>query len=410
MEESKVRWSAALSLQYNAVLVRHGSELGVKSSKTRQKMVRILNDNILMKTKNLGVHNVRNIMNRSLVYGGDPIAVVQYITTYISGVHSASPIIDLPASDYSTILDVGTKYALMYLTANCSFGVRVRRAGKQTYSSMDLARELGSAIYESASKTMANIYIDLTNPRYWFHVEVKGDHTFIYHQVFDGWDGLPAGCEGKIFGTIRPWEVDFIASCMLQRRGVDIFPLYFDTGIDTNDPLKKVKTFFEESLSPIAKKFNTNKKNISLEEAFLHKWKDILPKEELCLGCHLFIESVGQYICILSNKTANKSEMFGIVDGLSLRDINTNMLKFLEEEHMAPIFRPLLLSSPELNLPVFKKYENNSGHKSCCKIQDKRYITTVTPSLHGLKNEILKDARICAEKYIVENLKIYNEN
>ena len=395
-----------MSLQYNAVLVSHGSELGVKSSKTRQRMLSILNDTILTMTKNLGVQKIRNIMNRSIIYGGEPYSVAQYIATYIPGVHSASPIIDLSTSDYATILAIGTKYALKYLTSNTSFGVRVRRTGNQTYTSIDLAKELGSAIYESAVKTMENIYINLTKPSYWFHIEVKGDHTFIYHQTFEGWDGLPAGCEGEVYGVIRPWEADFVACCMLERRGVDVFPIYFNTGIEITEPITHIRTFFEESLSPVGKRFNANKKIILLEEEFLYKWKDILTKEELCLACHLFTESVGQYICKFVNEDTEKpgTDKFGIVNGTSLRDINTEMLKFLEQEHITPKFRPLLVSSPELNLPVFKINDNIKGNKACCKIQDKRYTTTITATVNEMREKILKDARLCAEKYLADKI------
>ena len=131
-----------------------------------------------------------------------------------------------------------------------------------------------------------------------------------------------------------------------------------------------------------------------------------MTKEELCLACHLFTESVGQYICKFVNEDTEKpgTDKFGIVNGTSLRDINTEMLKFLEQEHITPKFRPLLVSSPELNLPVFKINDNIKGNKACCKIQDKRYTTTITATVNEMREKILMDARLCAEKYLADKI------
>ena len=66
---------------FNLVLVRHGGEMGVKSRKTRSRMINILNETIRSKTKNLEVDSVVHKHTRTLVSGKNmnPIETAQFI-------------------------------------------------------------------------------------------------------------------------------------------------------------------------------------------------------------------------------------------------------------------------------------------------------------------------------------------
>ncbi|MHA1990519.1 MAG: THUMP domain-containing protein [Candidatus Hodarchaeales archaeon] len=350
---------------YNMVLVRHGGELGVKSRKTRSRMINILNDTIRVKTKDLKVDSVVHKYTRSLVTGDNinPIEVADFIVKNISGVDSTSPVQFLQTTNYEEMLNTGVNYALTFLESGDSFGFKVRRTGNHDFSSMEVAKTLGDMVSNKLKeKAIKNISINLTDPKYFFHLEIKYDYCFYFHQIFPGINGLPRGSQGYILASIRPWSPDYLAACMMQRRGASLKPIFFRTGI--SDQISKSHTYFQNFIST---KDNREAFNIDLEENFLKLWVDKLSKSELCQACHIFTENCSKYIYNYLKK------YLGIVNGTSFKDISPEYLKELDSTPNIPVHRPNLLSL-ENNVPPSFKFmlEEAKGNDSCCTIQENR--------------------------------------
>ncbi len=97
-----------------------------------------------------------------------------------------------------------------------SFAVRARRSGGHPYTSMELAREVGSAIWE-ANKA-ANPSVNLKNPDVEFFVEVRDRSAYLFMDVMPGPGGLPIGTQGVVAACLRT-EEDAVAAWLMMKRG-----------------------------------------------------------------------------------------------------------------------------------------------------------------------------------------------
>lgn len=375
---------------FNLVLVRHGGEMGVKSRKTRSRMINILNETIRAKTKKLKVDSVVHKHTRTLVSGMNmnPIETAQFISNSISGVDSTSPVQFIETNDHKKIIKTGVDYALTFLKSDSSFGFKVRRTGDHSFSSMELAKILGDQVINQLSENeIENVSIDLTNPDFFFQVEVKYDHCYYFHLKYPGINGLPRGSQGYILASIRPWIPDYLAACMMQRRGAAVVPIYFSTPM--NGQISSSHNFFQNFVSGKDKK---RAFTIDLEKDFLKEWNSILPQSHLCQACHFFTEKCCHYLYEMKDK------YLGIVSGTSFRDISPVFLKELDSFPNIPFHRPNLLSIED-NVPIPFKFmiEEEINNKSCCAIQKKREYC----NKNELSPEILKNIDELAKNIVL---------
>ena len=268
---------------YNAVLVRHGGEMGIKSHKTRKRMITLLNNEIYSKTKNFNVTSVKNVHTRTIVTGDnvDYVWLAQFIAHHISGVDSTSPIIFKPFSQKQSVIEFGSDYSCTFLKSNSSFGFKVRRTGSHDYTSMEMAKLLAERTFEKAKKLkIQDLKVNLTTPDFLFQVEIKYDSSFFFHQIFKGIDGLPSGSQGKLLAGIKPWQNDYLAAALMRRRGASIIPVKFVT--DNKEQVDKQEKYFNNFLS---KKELKNTIQIDLEGLFISEWRKKLKDEQLCAAC-----------------------------------------------------------------------------------------------------------------------------
>ncbi|OLS25458.1 MAG: putative tRNA sulfurtransferase [Candidatus Heimdallarchaeota archaeon LC_3] len=376
---------------YNMVLVRHGGEIGIKSRKTRSRMIKLLNDTIKYKTQHLNVESVIHKYTRTLVTSSEfsPTKIAKYIANHICGVDSTSPVQFIEIKTLDTILSSGVNYALTFLEKDDSFGFKVRRTGNHSFSSMELASLLGSKVLKESTIKGFNNNVNLTNPDYLFQLEIKYDYCFLFHNSFSGLNGLPQGSQGLILANIRSWTPDYLAACMMLRRGAKIIPIFFSS--NKQKKLRKIQTFFDEvRLGSKERDFL-----VDLEKDFLKKWKEKISQIELCQACHFFTELVSKYLY------ESEEDYLGIVNGTSLKDVSSNFLKKLDVLPNIPIHRPYLLNFDK-NIPEPLKFmlENSENNISCCEIQEKRFFSSENNLSDDILKEIDSDAKIIVEKLV----------
>ena len=216
-------------LQYNAVMLAHAGEIGIKSKTTRRFMIKTLYRNISAKFPDYNL-KFKNIANRSIIYT-------------IFGVSHTAPIFLFTWTDYQHLLTTFTSYAKQFIVSGQSFGYTARTTGQNRPPSQNLKVELGSELYEAFNGT---IKVDLTHPDVLFNVEVRDQIAWIYHQSHLGLDGFPQGAQkGIIFGNLRFWLADYYASYLVMKRGVNVQPVRFVTSpeLDTEE-----ETFHQDFL------------------------------------------------------------------------------------------------------------------------------------------------------------------
>ena len=120
------------------------------------------------------------------------------------------------SSDMEDICRTAEEFASGRLEDGCSFAVRARREGTHKYTSMELAKEAGSAIFE-ANKDRG-ITVDLTSPDKVVYIEVRDSKAYVFDEYIPGPGGLPMGSQGKVVADIAG-DRGTVSAWMMMRRG-----------------------------------------------------------------------------------------------------------------------------------------------------------------------------------------------
>ncbi|MCX8173321.1 MAG: THUMP domain-containing protein [Thermoplasmata archaeon] len=98
-----------------------------------------------------------------------------------------------------------------------TFAIRARRAGTFGFTSMELARHLGSAVLGK----FPHLEVNLDEPALEIHVEVRQGGTYIYTERLPGPGGLPYGTQGTVVALLGGRD-DVVAAWLMMKRGCSV--------------------------------------------------------------------------------------------------------------------------------------------------------------------------------------------
>jgi len=139
----------------------------------------------------------------------------------VFGVASASHVIKVP-SDMQTMQVTAAEFSRPMIRKGQSFAVRARRVGEHSYTSTDVGREVGSAIYLANEEK--GIRVDLTDPDVEFFVEVRSRSAYIFSEYVPGPGGLPLGSQGRALALLEKPR-DALAAWLIMKRGCRIIAI-----------------------------------------------------------------------------------------------------------------------------------------------------------------------------------------
>jgi thiamine biosynthesis protein ThiI len=209
---------------WDGVLVRFG-EIGIKSAPVRRQMLQRLRQNIedsLLRRRiegHVAAYSSRIWMTGGGAGGADALVDVAIHTM---GVVSASPCV-VVHSDMETMGKAAAELALAREWT--SFAVRADRTGEHTFSSNDVGREVGSAIYVAAEAAGRAPKVDLSNPDLAVHADVRDDKAWLFVDKIAGAGGLPVGSQGKVVALLSD-TASAISAWMMMRRGCTVIPVH----------------------------------------------------------------------------------------------------------------------------------------------------------------------------------------
>jgi thiamine biosynthesis protein ThiI len=199
-------------------LLRWG-EIGLKSSHVRREMKSRLVTNISRLFREEGGRcTFVEEGGRLFVESDHPKAYD--ILRRAFGVVSFSPVQET-SSSIDDILQLARGTASSRVKQGTSFAVRARRVGDHPYTSMDLARGVGAAILSDHPE----LRVDLDEPDWEIHVEVRDEKAYIYTEVVVGPGGLPLGSQGKVVALVEEGR-GVLASWLMMKRGCAVLPVF----------------------------------------------------------------------------------------------------------------------------------------------------------------------------------------
>jgi thiamine biosynthesis protein ThiI len=194
------------------ILVRY-SEIGLKSKPIRKRFETQLKDNMMnMLVRDKVEALVTSDTSRFYVSTNDTDATVRSLRK-VFGIASMS-VAEICASDMSEICEAAAKYSVTRIKKGQSFAVRARREGSHTYTSMELGKEAGSAIF------LANdgINVNLTDPDVIFYIEVRNNKAYIFGSYVRAHAGLPLGSQGRVIAEVND-ERGLLSAWLMMKRG-----------------------------------------------------------------------------------------------------------------------------------------------------------------------------------------------
>jgi thiamine biosynthesis protein ThiI len=195
-------------------LIRYG-EIALKSPRVRSRFERVLGSNITSRFVKSG-RECRMEMERGRIFlWADDMEYAEWVLSRTFGIVSFSQVIET-TSEKEDIYSHAIELSKPFFKQGIRFCIRTRRSGDHKYTSMELARDTGSAVFLAYQHL--NPKVDLTHPELEIFVDVRHNKSYIYTGSTPGPGGMPLGTQGRVLGVVK--EKRDIAACwLIMKRG-----------------------------------------------------------------------------------------------------------------------------------------------------------------------------------------------
>jgi thiamine biosynthesis protein ThiI len=201
------------------ILVRY-SEIGLKSTPVRIRFENKLKDNILSMFASDGVEALVTKHDARYFIETEHIEDAIRSLKKVFGVASVS-VAEVCTSDMEDIKKTAAEYSRGKIAQGQSFAVKARREGdKHPYTSMDVGREAGSAIFDANTDVGARV--DLTKPDVVFYVEVRNNKAYVFGSYIRCHAGFPVGTQGRVIADIDD-DRGVVSAWLMMKRGCKVF-------------------------------------------------------------------------------------------------------------------------------------------------------------------------------------------
>ncbi len=288
--------------------------------------------------------------------------------TRIFGIASVHVIEDECESNFQTILELGQqKY--WDSVKDKKFAVSVRRHPSLSFTSQELAKELGAKLYANAKG------VDLENPEICIYVNCQKDKTYFTTEVVKGAGGLPIGVGERVLSLVSGGGDSILSSWMLWKRGVATDFLFFNLGGKSYEKIviENLKELWEKwggGTRPYLHVLDFSSVVAMIHEKIPPKYSQVFLKrtmyliaEKLCLELKIPVFATGESLGQVSTQTLS-----------NLIAISSNI--------KAAILRPLIAMDKQEIINQLKKinmFDWTSRLREYCHIAKEKPVTMTKP-------------------------------
>ncbi len=198
----------------STVLVRY-CEIGLKSTSVRRRFESILRNNMLTMLAADGIESLITYADARFYIETEDVEGCVASVKKVFGIASLS-VTEVCSSDMNDICSTAAEYSEGRLKEGESFAVKARREGSQQYTSMEVGKEAGSAIF--LRNEHLGIKVDLTNPDHTFYIEVRNNKAYIFDEYVTCPGGLPLGSQGRVSADVND-DRGLVSAWMMMKRG-----------------------------------------------------------------------------------------------------------------------------------------------------------------------------------------------
>lgn len=200
-------------------IIKEAGEIPLKSARTRPRFEKKLVEAIREALAREGIGG-RARIDQGVVYVEAPEGA-EDVLRRVFGTHSVCSAIPHKFSDLKDIADKAVDIFSDAVRGR-KFAVRVKRAGRHSFTSLDVARVVGSALLPHSAG------VDLSNPEVVVRIEVRGDIAYFITKCVRGPGGLPVGTGGRGLALYSGGFDSTASAWLTAKRGVavDFLHLY----------------------------------------------------------------------------------------------------------------------------------------------------------------------------------------
>jgi len=211
-------------VQTDVVIVRYG-ELALKSKGVRSWYEKILMKNIaaMLDSRDVPYFQIRREWGRIFIETTDSQAA-EAAADVFGVVSTSSALMAEPSLENSARICASLAQGL--IREGESFAIRARRSGNHPFSSADIGKICGDAVWNALEKEGKHPRVNLSSPNKEIFVEMRQKMAYIYLETFKGVGGLPLGTQGSMVVLMSGGLDSPVAAWLMMKRGVMIIPVY----------------------------------------------------------------------------------------------------------------------------------------------------------------------------------------
>ncbi|MFG1519774.1 MAG: THUMP domain-containing protein [Thermoplasmataceae archaeon] len=305
------------------------SELGLKGPKARSQMEKRLIANLSEKIRRRNLEaEIRKESGRIFLYTrSNPDDVSECIST-IFGVKSYS---EAEETDFNTLNDIimHAQEKFRGTVSGKKFVVRAKRFGNHPFTSMDVEREVGDALFQYSCG------VSIRNPDVRVFIEIRNKKVYYFDSIKYGPGGLPLGSQGKVTALMSGGIDSPVSTWMIMKRGcpADIIFVSLAHPVDTIQFTDQMSRFCDRwcnGYDPYIHIIDGSLIVQSLNDKQLFTYPNI---------------SFKKILYRLAEKICSNSGSYGIVTGESIGQVSSQTVENLYSLSVSikvPVLRPLL--------------------------------------------------------------------
>lgn len=206
-------------------------DIYLKSARTQKRLIKRVVYNLREALTNAGhTGDLKRIGSHRFELKVDPAIAgeVKAAARTVFGVSAIDVVVEL---DFTTIEQLATDVEMLVSeqVSGRTFAARVKRRGRHEWNSVDLARLIGSALYDTSAG------VDLTNPDVEVAVTVLDDRAFLVTDHIKAANGLPLGTQDPVLCLVSGGFDSVVAAWMLMSRGCPIDFVHFSLNCAQSD-------------------------------------------------------------------------------------------------------------------------------------------------------------------------------
>ncbi len=311
-------------------------EITIKSKPVRKQFVRQLRSNI---------RKILKRVDETVVVIGqwDKIEVELHEASNERGEEIAAALQKIPGianillvtehgfNDFDDIFEK-TKSVYAPMIANKTFVVRVKRAGKHDFKSIDVERYVGGGLL----KHTEGVSVDLHNPDVVVKLEIRDETLYIIEKRYEGLGGFPIGSLDTVLSLISGGFDSTVSSYLTMKRGLRTHFCFFNLGgaaheigvkqvslylweqYGSSHKVKFITIPFEDVVAEILKSVHHSQMGVVLKRMMLRASSQVA--EQMNVQALVTGESVAQ---VSSQTLTNLSVIDKVTDTLVLRPLIT---------------------------------------------------------------------------------------